>query len=59
MLSILDDLAPVFEVLRLREDGWERTTFTGLPEFGVVAVWPLDGGNPRATATCSPTRKTR
>ena len=41
MLSILDELAPVFEVLS-PEGGWERTTLATLPKLGVVAVWPLD-----------------
>ena len=38
---ILDELAPVFEVIR-PEAGWERTTLGSLPKLGVVAVWPLD-----------------
>ena len=41
MLSILDDLAPVFEVFA-PETGWVRTTLAALPKLGVVAVWPLD-----------------
>jgi hypothetical protein len=41
VLSILDELAPVFEVLS-PEGGWERTTLATLPKLGVVAVWPLD-----------------
>ena len=41
VLSILDDLAPVFEVFA-PEAGWVRTTLAALPKLGVVAVWPLD-----------------
>ena len=41
VLSILDELAPVFEVLS-PEGGWKRTTLATLPKLGVVAVWPLD-----------------
>jgi len=41
VLSILDDLAPVFEVFA-PETGWVRTTLAALPKLGVVAVWPLD-----------------
>jgi prolyl oligopeptidase len=41
VLSILDELAPVFEVIH-PEAGWERTTLGSLPKLGVVAVWPLD-----------------
>jgi prolyl oligopeptidase len=42
VLSILDNLAPVFEVLTPTADGWVRTTLTGLPSIGVVDVWSLD-----------------
>ena len=41
VLSILDELAPVFEVFA-PEAGWARTTLATLPKLGVVAVWPLD-----------------
>ncbi len=42
ILSILDNLAPVFEVLTPTADGWARTTLPGLPSIGVVDVWSLD-----------------
>jgi prolyl oligopeptidase len=42
VLSILDDLRPVFEALTPSAAGWSRERITGLPEFGVVSVWPLD-----------------
>jgi len=42
VLSILDDLKPVFEVLTPSEGGWSRQRITGLPEIGVAHVWPLD-----------------
>jgi prolyl oligopeptidase len=41
VLSILDDLVPVFEVLT-PEAAWSRRTLSTLPKLGVVAVWPLD-----------------
>jgi prolyl oligopeptidase len=42
VLSILDDLKPVFEVLTPSEGGWPREQIDGLPEIGVAHVWPLD-----------------
>jgi prolyl oligopeptidase len=42
VLSILDNLNPVFEVLTPSDDGWTRSILTGLPEIGVAHVWPLD-----------------
>ena len=42
VLSILDELQPVFEVLTPSADGWARSKLQGLPEIGVVNVWPLD-----------------
>ena len=42
VLSILDDLKPVFEVLTPSDGGWARRRCTGLPAIGVVNVWPLD-----------------
>jgi prolyl oligopeptidase len=42
VLSILDNLQPVFEILTPSADGWTRTGLTGLPEIGVVSVSPLD-----------------
>ena len=42
VLSILDDLKPVFEVLTPSEGGWSRERITGLPEIGVAHVWALD-----------------
>ncbi|WP_428661098.1 prolyl oligopeptidase family serine peptidase [Reyranella sp.] len=42
ILSILDNLVPVFEVLTPAADGWTRTTLPGLPSIGVVDVWSLD-----------------
>ena len=42
ILSILDNLKPVFEAWTPSVDGWSRATITGLPEFGVANVWPLD-----------------
>src|SRR5271167_4495722 len=42
VLSILDDLKPVFEVLTPSETGWSRERIKGLPDIGVAHVWPLD-----------------
>ena len=42
ILSVLDDLKPVFEALTPSEAGWERERITGLPELGVANAWPLD-----------------
>jgi prolyl oligopeptidase len=42
VLSILDDLRPVFEICTPSGDGWSRTMLPGLPEIGVVSVWSLD-----------------
>ncbi|EWY39526.1 peptidase S9 [Skermanella stibiiresistens SB22] len=46
VLSILDDLKPVFEVWTppAPESGesWTHTRITGLPDLGVASVWPLD-----------------
>jgi len=42
VLSILDELKPVFEVLTPSEAGWARERITGLPDIGVANVWPLD-----------------
>jgi prolyl oligopeptidase len=42
ILSILDDLKPVFEALTPSDTGWPRERIVGLPEFGVANAWPLD-----------------
>ena len=42
VLSILDELAPVFRVWTPGEAGWTETTLAGLPEAGVVSVAALD-----------------
>jgi prolyl oligopeptidase len=42
VLSILDDLRPIFEVLTPSASGWSRQRITGLPEIGVANVWSLD-----------------
>ncbi len=43
VISILDELRPVFEIRTPSADGWSRATLPGLPEIGVVDVWRLDG----------------
>ena len=42
VLSILDELRPVFEVLTPSAEGWSRIKLAGLPEIGLVHVWRLD-----------------
>jgi prolyl oligopeptidase len=42
VLSILDDLKPVFEVLTPSDAGWSRERISGLPDIGVAHVWPVD-----------------
>ena len=42
VLSILDELKPVFEVCTPSDTGWSRETLQGLPDIGVVDVWSLD-----------------
>jgi prolyl oligopeptidase len=42
VLSILDNLQPVHEVLTPSPSGWARSTLPGLPAVGIVDVGPLD-----------------
>jgi prolyl oligopeptidase len=42
VLSILDELRPVFEVVEPSAFGWARTHIGGLPEIGVATVWRFD-----------------
>ncbi len=42
VLSILDELRPVFEVCTPSKTAWSRDRLPGLPEIGVVDVWRLD-----------------
>ncbi len=42
VLSILDELRPVFEILTPSANGWVRAGLRGLPGIGVVDVWRLD-----------------
>ena len=42
VLSILDDLKPVFEVLTPSDASWSRDRITGLPDIGVAHAWSLD-----------------
>jgi prolyl oligopeptidase len=42
VLSILDELRPIFEVLNPSADGWARSILPMMPNIGVVQVWRLD-----------------
>jgi prolyl oligopeptidase len=42
ILSILDDLKPVFEALKPSADGWSHENIAGLPNLGTVTAWPFD-----------------
>lgn len=42
VLSILDELRPVFEICTPSSGGWSHENLRGLPGIGVVDVWPLD-----------------
>ncbi|MFB9263046.1 prolyl oligopeptidase family protein [Bradyrhizobium erythrophlei] len=42
VLSILDELRPVFEICTPSDNGWCRAQLPGLPDIGVVDVWPVD-----------------
>ncbi|MDO9560111.1 MAG: prolyl oligopeptidase family serine peptidase [Bradyrhizobium sp.] len=42
VISILDELRPVFEVWTPAADGWTPGKLAGLPEIGVADVWRLD-----------------
>ncbi|MGY3621946.1 prolyl oligopeptidase [Bradyrhizobium sp. USDA 10063] len=42
VLSILDELRPVFEIFTPHANGWTREQLRGLPDIGVLDVWSLD-----------------
>ncbi|MCA1362956.1 S9 family peptidase [Bradyrhizobium sp. IC3069] len=42
VMSILDELKPRFEICTPSATSWSRETLGGLPQIGVVDVWPLD-----------------
>ena len=42
VLSILDDLRPVYELLSFSDGAWQRDELPGLPEIGVATAWRLD-----------------
>ncbi|MGV7217557.1 prolyl oligopeptidase family serine peptidase [Bradyrhizobium sp. UFLA05-112] len=42
VLSILDELRPVFEICTPSAATWSREQLNALPDIGVVDVWPLD-----------------
>jgi len=42
VLSVLDELRPVFTVLTPGEGEWGAAELAGLPRTGVASLWPLD-----------------
>lgn len=42
VVSILDDLRPVFDVLSPSDGNWTSTPLPGLPDIGIANVWRLD-----------------
>ncbi|KRQ13780.1 prolyl oligopeptidase family serine peptidase [Bradyrhizobium manausense] len=42
VLSILDELRPVFEICTPSTSGWSKQRLQGLPDIGVVDVWSPD-----------------
>jgi len=42
ILSILDDLKPVFEAFTPSAGGWSHESILGLPDLGTVYAWPFD-----------------
>ncbi|MGY3295225.1 prolyl oligopeptidase PreP (S9A serine peptidase family) [Bradyrhizobium sp. LM3.6] len=42
VLSILDELQPQFEICTPSATSWSRESLGGLPQIGVVDIWPLD-----------------
>jgi prolyl oligopeptidase len=42
VVSVLDELRPVFTVLTPGEEGWCGAEVPGLPRHGVAHLWPLD-----------------
>ena len=42
VLSVLDELRPLFEICTPSAGGWTRARLQGLPDIGVVDVWRLD-----------------
>jgi len=50
VLSILDELRPVFEILTPSQHGWARAGLPGLPEIGVVDVWRFDADETESNA---------
>ncbi len=42
VLSILNELRPFFEICSPSDKGWSRARLRGIPDIGIVQVWPLD-----------------
>ena len=59
VLSILDELKPVFEICTPSTAGWTKQTLQGLPDIGVADVWLSIVTPPKAMATCLPISRIR
>ncbi len=53
VLSILNELRPLFEICTPSEKGWSRAQLRGFPDIGSSTSGPLIAIHPKATATCS------
>ena len=42
VVSVLDNLAPRFDLFTPSDAGWTRRSVPNLPDIGVVELWPLD-----------------
>ena len=51
VLSILDELRPVFRVFTPGAAGWSESALTGLPALGTVVAWPLDSAAEESDGT--------
>ena len=48
VISILDELRPRFVLATPGDQGWARRDIAGLPDVGVVHIWPLDNLEPES-----------
>jgi prolyl oligopeptidase len=43
VVSVLHELAPIFEVVTPSDGEWKRERVNGLPDIATAHVWPMDG----------------